>query len=198
MTSPNYYRATNFAYEVLVNNKNFSLPIDIFRIASSFIGLRIISFSEMANRFGMSFQEFIDCSPSKYGFLIRKNSNSNCAYIVYNEKKEIETIKFTIAHELGHYVLGHNSKFESESENKEANCFARNILCPVPIANDLGVANILDYINVFCISEPMANVCVDKKDVDFYYITKSLYDRIKDLLFVYMSGYTEEYIYSVR
>lgn len=195
MTNPDYYKATNLAYRVLVSKNNISLPIDIFQIAQSYTSLKIVSYSEMAKRFKISFIEFLNYAPSQYGFIMKKSLKSSRAYIVFNDKKDLETIKFTIAHELGHYIMEHNS--ESALENKEANCFARNILCPVPIANDLGLVSINDYKSVFCISEPMANVCVDKKETDFYYITKTLYSRIKDLFFIYMNGYTEEYLYGV-
>jgi len=52
-------------------------------------------------------------------------------HIIYNDSRKHARIRFTIAHEIGHIVLGHK---ESNEENEsEADFFARSLLVPIPI-----------------------------------------------------------------
>ena len=60
--------------------------------------------------------------------------------ILYNEKQSLALrIRFSVAHELGHILLGHHAETDEEKrfdrelyeiQEEEANCFARNLLCP--------------------------------------------------------------------
>ena len=50
-------------------------------------------------------------------------------FILYNDNMDINRIRFTIAHEIGHIALGHEeSNDETESE---ADYFARHLLVPI-------------------------------------------------------------------
>ena len=65
----------------------------------------------------------------------------------YNQNKSKERIRFTIAHELGHFILKHNDRTSKNILNRyslsdqetqhfetEANHFAKHLLIPFPIA----------------------------------------------------------------
>ena len=52
-------------------------------------------------------------------------------FILYNDNMDINRIRFTIAHEIGHIALGHEeSNDETESET---DYFARHLLVPIII-----------------------------------------------------------------
>lgn len=83
----------------IVSNKfcNFKLPINIMEIAKN-IGLKILQ------------SDFRDESIS--GLIIPKNKEIHIA-----RKDSYERKRFSIAHEIGHYVLHYN--FGRDAENKE-------------------------------------------------------------------------------
>ena len=61
-------------------------------------------------------------------------------YIIYNDLNPVEISRFTIAHELGHYFLGHDLKYVKYAHTREvdtkpkseiqADRFAIRLLCP--------------------------------------------------------------------
>lgn len=59
--------------------------------------------------------------------------------INYNSTSSVLRQRFTVAHELGHILLGHNSSFRNininstETNEKSANIFAAELLVPLPI-----------------------------------------------------------------
>lgn len=127
--SANYEGAKSKAEQVLKENFISAPPVDVYEIARN-EGLEI-----EVKDFG---DEFNDIS----GYIkpeIRK--------IFVNERDPENRRKFTVAHELGHWIL-HRDKLESEPEKyavlyriplgrpqedpveQEANCFAANLLVP--------------------------------------------------------------------
>ncbi len=138
-----------------------SYPVDIFDVISNFHNINIVKTSECTNfskiEEGMSFR----CD-DKY-------------IIVYNDNKPPNRIKFTIAHELGHILLGHleynykdlNERTLNNVKAKfeyEADTFASNLLAP-PQMIDYAEATFNDFeystvyiANLFCISEQCAKV----------------------------------------
>ena len=137
----------------------------------------------------------MDTVPSEHGFIIR-NPRTNRVEILYNDTKDYSTIKFTLAHELGHIVLGH--KEDNDISQKEANCFARNLLCPVPVIDELELKTVNDLVIVFEVGEPMATVSLNYFESDRYYIRKDLEDTLHLQTYAYMCGYSSiEEMYGV-
>ena len=184
---PDYSIATNKAYEILSQIHPFRLETDIFHIISCFPFVAIHTYTELAQRFHLSFEEVLETVSSEYGFTIRDVRTGKCE-IYYNDRKDISTIKFTLAHELGHIVLGHTD--DDDTSRKEASCFARNLLCAVPIIDELDIQTVGDLIYIFEVGGPMAEVSLNYFDSDRYYIKKDLYDSIRAQTYAYMSGYS--------
>lgn len=115
---------------------------------------------------------------SEKGFIIREKYNTR-AFIYYNDKIDPEIIRFTLAHELGHYCLGHNT--DDSSTDKEANCFARNFLCPIPVTERFALEDISDCCNIFDVTPPAAEVVLDKRNTDRYYIESTFYSSTYQL-----------------
>lgn len=82
--------------------------------------------------------------------------------------------------------MGHEE--DDETARKEADCFARNLLCPVPVIDTLKITNINDYVGWFQISDLMAENCVKNVASDRYYIDAQLYRSVDDLIYTFMTG----------
>ena len=191
----NYILASNAVYKVL-ENYNGKLPqIDIFEIIKDYKNIRLFTYAEAANKQKCTFSHFIQSIPSAYGFTI-SDKNSNKHLVFYNDFKDDTTIRFTLAHELGHIILQHDE--DNDISNKEANCFARNLLCPIPIAREFNLRTVEDYVSCFQVSEPMAEVSLDYKSVDFNNISQYNYQMLEDKVYEYFWGYTLPELYGAQ
>lgn len=178
MISPNYKHATNMAYKTIIDNlSNFTLPIDVIGILQSLENVKLKSYSKVCTEFDYTYEELLKLFPSEYGFNLYDDKNGNYL-VLYNDFKEQTTTFFTLAHELGHIILKH--KADTDINNKEADCFARNLLCPIPIVDEVCMNNSDDYMLFFGISEPMADVSLNFQDNDRYYIKDYYYNKIKE------------------
>lgn len=141
----NYEAAIEKAKEVLSHNFIFNPPVVAEEVAKNY-GLRVGYYIFLPERRNVS------------GFISNRE-------IVINDEESPQRKNFTIAHELGHYLLGHVGKEGydvlyrqpiAEPTNKpmeqEANCFAANLLVPeymlkkylaeYPFATNYQLANI--------------------------------------------------------
>lgn len=190
---PDYYIATNKAYATLIKYKVFSFPISPKIIIRQLSNVAIHTYSDLAKRMGISREVFLDyLSSSEHGFTARQRDKYA---VFYNEQKDDTTIRFTLAHELGHIILGHIE--DGKRENKEANCFARNLLCPVPIIKEMNIQTEKEYTEAFNISEPMAYCAIQNLKSDFYYITKENYNIYNDKVYSHYTGMSFAEMYSV-
>lgn len=184
INAPDYHVATNAAYELLIEQDILELPVNLNKL----IYLRrqnthLTTYSQMAARFSMTVSDYKDLVPSELGFTM-KMGNRN--YILYNEEKGYCTNRFTIAHEIGHIMLGH--KTDDSVAEREANCFARNLLCPVPVINGFNITKIDDYMGWFHVSDLMAENSIKNISSDRYYIKDHLYSIVDNLIYTYMTG----------
>lgn len=190
---PDYKKATNAAYELLIQYEGKLPVIDVFSIALFYPRVRIHTYSEIAEKMGIDYCTFLKkYASSEHGFTFYDRTK-NGYIIFFNERKDEPTIRFTIAHELGHIALKHEK--ECGLTNREANCFARNLLCPVQISDGFGVQTIQDYVNCFGSSEPMAEATISCRKSDEYYITRENYNKFNDVVYCYFSGYTLAELY---
>lgn len=154
---PNYKKAEKAAHQLLQLNNVQKLPVKVKKLSKLFPNLRIKSYSWFADKTGMTIQEVSDFANSDEGCCYYKKS-TNKYLILYNDQvKNLGRIRWTIAHELGHFMLKHNeisnrstlgrstlSKDEYDVFEKEANCFARELLAPPTIIIQLGKVSISD------------------------------------------------------
>ena len=190
---PDYNKATNAAYEILQKYDGGFPQIDISQLLSSFPNVKVHTYSEIASLIGVSVPVFIEeYAESDMGYTVFDKAKKR-ALIYYNDIKSETTIRFTIAHELGHIVLGHTE--DNSVTDKEANCFARNLICPVPIRDELGLVTLNDYCLAFDISDRMAQVVIDMNSNDAYYISENNYGAVNDKVYCYFTGCTLEQLY---
>ena len=174
---PDYVKATNAAYELLLSLKINRLPIDINSVIKKLPDVRLKTYGEICTQTNMQFNEFITEVGSEYGYLNRRYKKGVCQYIIlYNEIKSLETKRFTIVHELGHIILNHVK--DDRISAQEANSFTRNFLCPIPIAIEKRLFTCTDYVNTYNISPIAAEVSVAFRRTDFNNITMDNYFNI--------------------
>jgi Zn-dependent peptidase ImmA (M78 family) len=130
-----YKIARDMSWQVLIAVKADCLPIRLSVIAK-FYGIQILSYAHTNI-----------VAPSDDGFSLKKDGR---CIIYYNEKKPLHRQRFTIAHELGHCLLGHLKDIDqtfcrntesdvSDPMEQQANVFARDVLMPAIVLHSLGV-----------------------------------------------------------
>jgi len=183
---PDYKKATNSAYELLTLRTSFSLATNVFAIVEELLeNCKLLTYGQVCFLYGYTPGMLLEAS--EYGFSIVKG---NRRIILYNEAVPLGCIRFTIAHEIGHYVLKHQDEQDAGAE-KEANCFARNLLCPVPVVFCMGLETAQDYVSMFDVTPKMATVSFDKKKSDRYYITKDLWNLTAEMVDAHMMGFAD-------
>lgn len=94
---------------------------------------------------------------------INYDFNKNKYIIIVNKDHHPNPQRFTVAHELGHYMLNHGNKIDTlypdinDSDEIEANKFADELLMPSGVLRHLilkhGIANVTTLAHKFWVSE---------------------------------------------
>lgn len=182
-SNPDYKTATNAAYKVLAERDWFSFETNVFGIIEQLENCRLYTYA-LAN-FWYDIPLDVLQANSEYGFSITRNDQR---IIYYNETMPLPCVRFTLAHEIGHAVLGHKNADDPVAE-KEANCFARNLLCPVPVASAMQLESASDYASVFNVSNQMARVAIDRRKSDAYYLNNTYSEIIHNKVYAFNMGY---------
>lgn len=181
---PNYQKAQEVAYSILKASHNNIFPVSPNDIINALPNLRTVSYSHFAKTHGISIKEACDLLGSNDGVTwnkIRLDQN----IIFYNDKVASKNRRrFTLAHELGHYLLGHtrDANFQvacehiddSNNENydvyeKEANYFAKRLLVPLPI-----VYKLLDLLPSHSISSQDISSVFEVSDSTASYVIENM------------------------
>ena len=151
--TPDYKISLEKSYELLEDADISEIPVDLNKIIDCFSNeISVKTYSEYMNDANCSLQDVIDFFDSNLGACSYR-PDTNKYIIYYNDVDKTENwIRFTIAHELGHIFIGHHqmygvdvlsrkgvSKNKYEELEKEANNFARNLLSPAPLAEQVVV-----------------------------------------------------------
>lgn len=143
MNYDDYKRARDLSWRVLLDTGTQELPVKISRICGAY-GVTLRSYqagAPLIRELGLEAQ----CGVSD-GFTVR--SDGRC-YVFYNMEQSPGRVRFTIAHELGHILLGHLGDGEHTIYNREpsqedapaehtANVFASRLLAPACVLHALG------------------------------------------------------------
>ena len=166
--------------------------------------VRTCSYSKFAIKSNMTISQTCDYFDSKFGVVAYLRAHEK--YVIYYNDTFYNTglTRFTIAHELGHIFLNHHqdantdillreniSKSQYDKFEREANCFARNLLSPIPL-----VERITD------IAHPQsANEIMEAFDISYKaaHTRKNLYStdkyRITSDDYIYFNKYRISYGY---
>lgn len=165
ISKPNFNKAEQTAINLLREGKFTELPIKVKEIANIFNNLKIRPYTWFAKKRGLSLEEVCLFAESEEGCCYYQKKNHKYL-ILYNDNiANPGRRRWTIAHEIGHYVLKHNeltnktilsrsslSNDEYKTFEKEADCFARSLLAPSSILFALRKFNAQDISKWFDLS----------------------------------------------
>lgn len=141
-----YKKARDTAWDVLINCSIGELPVNLKNVASSY-GIYVYSYKTAIMKGLISIDEAIGDSYSK---VIGKDN-----YIFVSNIKSGNEVRFDIACEIGHYVLGHKIYGRPKTSNKfskndyEAYIFARDLLMPAAVLYGMCIHS-AEKIQEFC------------------------------------------------
>lgn len=119
-----YKNARNSAWQTLLDLNITSLPVDVISICST-LGINVIKNSEIN-----------ELKSNESGVCLFENDEW---YIIFDDTSSKERARFTIAHELGHILLGHPMRYKYYSHSidaskpdveVEADIYASRLLAP--------------------------------------------------------------------
>lgn len=188
------------AYKVITNSSITTLPINIKKLIKSYksSGLHIMTYTSFSKQRRISMEEVVMFADSKDGCLWKRNDGTYL--ILYNDTVEyIPQIRFTLAHELGHFILKHHDKTDDSILSRgglsdtvhrhfemEANYFAKRLLAPIPLIDQytkLWKENDSQHISkIFYISPPVAERIVDEinqryENIKIFYQTHEMISK---------------------
>lgn len=126
---PDMARAETAACELILR-ENLSLPVRPMALLRA--RARLCAYEEAAEWLGLSAAEFERRYGGADAFTVRRGGEW---LVCYRADGRPTRLRFTLAHELGHVVLGHESG--RPAEEREADHFASCLLCPTPVCRRL-------------------------------------------------------------
>lgn len=170
---PRYAYARQRAYRLLCELAIDRLPVDPWKVAAAFPNVHICKWTDLRD----------NCHDKDPLFINKEGADAKTQHlrgqsdylVVYDDSKEnYQRIRWTIAHEIGHIVLGHLTTFEatalcrgslSEMEymvlEREADTFAVNLLAPMTIIKRLpSIQTKSDFMKLCELSENASDNCM--------------------------------------
>lgn len=122
-----------------------TFPIDCFAILSHY-GIRTITYCEVKNNNPELYQAIANYSNDAFRFRMS---------VYYNSSNSSGRIRFSLMHELGHYILDHRE--ECLNNENEADCFASYMIAPRVAIDHLCLSTADDLHDIFGLSYAAAN-----------------------------------------
>jgi hypothetical protein len=194
MQIPRFSEITTFAYKELIRCSCKTLPIRLTDFADN-TGEKIIlvSFQEYIKISGLDIQieDLTLGADFNDGYAI-KELRQGLRMVLYNAQTNARRLWYTIYHEVGHLICGHNK--HGDIEEVEANFFASQLLMPNAVIRYLAdkkyaVTNsfLMDCFGVSCEAA--------KKKMDYLnnygYVFRNTYDD--DLIALFIDGLERQY-----
>ncbi len=172
-TKIRYNYIKNVVNKLFIKFKICSYPVDMANIFSKFKNCKVVPYSYYEKKYNLSENEVIEYFGSDEGCTVY-NSEKNRYLVFYNDSnfhhKSHHRIRWTIAHELGHILLGHliisdnvkifdNNLADEEYDwlEAEANRFASLLLANPIILYKLGIRDNNDIANICELSDIASN-----------------------------------------
>lgn len=136
---------TFILYKILETYEEFGIKCFPFNCSDLIVGkgYRVFSYRELKNHSPELYELCVSFSDEAYTEPITHT-------VAYNQANPYSRISFSLAHELGHIILGH--PYKDEGFEKEANYFASNILAPRIAIHYAHCQNAADVSHVFGLS----------------------------------------------
>lgn len=179
MNYENYKKSRNAAWEILLACRVDALPVDLNAVLRH-LDVRVYAYSrsrELLEAAGLT-----EAAKQVSGLTFFAGAKP---VILYNDVELPQRIRFTVAHELGHIVLGHVLPGDHTRQNREpqpgdspmeqaANRFAADLLAPACVLWGLDLHRAEDIARVCKISIQAARYRAERMEI--------LYQRNKFLL----------------
>lgn len=203
-----YKKAVKKSIDVLIDEHITIFPVDPIAIVNSY-GWRIMTYTEMSKICHCTVRDISDA----LGSTDAVTKKDGLSYVILYNDTRINTpdrIRFTIAHEIGHILLGHvkpsvtkklqtggwNGGFDKYLYKKlecEANCFARNLLCPAVVLAQIESFNKNLIMDVFKISKKAADARVDFYCDDIGYTDEEMSAQMVRLFGFFINKIVSDY-----
>lgn len=153
------------AWDVLLKCGICELPVDLRKVCKG-LGIGLFSYSQgysIIQKLGL-----VHHTIGADGFLFQADGVS---IAFYNQQQPLTRRNFTIAHEIGHFALGHacidgavrrEPGNKNDPEEKEANLFSSMLLAPTCVLRGMKVDSAYSIENLCAISYQAANISWDK------------------------------------
>lgn len=139
------------AYEVLIDRRRFIFPLDVFELCKD-MNITLVKYSSLNDE-----SRKLCLKRSDNGFY---SFTPNNPVIFYNDMITTKAnIRFTIAHEIKHYVC-HDLE-ETDDVEILANHFAITLLCPKVLLVYYNITNLFQIMDYFDLSQDSARHVVD-------------------------------------
>ena len=181
--TPDFDKAATKAMEILIENGITETPIIPLPILKNYPGVRVISFTKMADEIGITRHDLVPLFGQNMDAATFKVDVPGIDYVVvYNMRLPTDIIWRAVARELGHIVLGHDgSTRPADVRLAEALCFAHHLISPRPIIRMLQDAFPLTM-NVLTATTGCSHECVDElQTIPGAKVPKELNTQVKNL-----------------
>lgn len=180
-----YVDARDLTWKILVDNNITAFPVDI----KDLINKHNIILTQ--NTEAKPILEKVGISEIKDACALRLKEN----YIIYNPDTHPQRLRFSLAHEFGHIILGHIKKNsitpeKTEYNEEQANIFASRILAPAIVGKIENLDTKHKIMEFFGISEESAAIRLER------FLT--LFERNKFLTSPLENQYCEMYLNSKK
>ena len=159
-----YKKVRNKTWEVLLNCKINSLPVNLAAVAIQY-DIKIIPYSSTSFVHALK-QEAL----SGDGF--SENVKDKKIIFINDRISNNSRRRFTLAHELGHCILGHpidniqfrtNEFYDSKQAlEAEANVFARDLLMPAVVLAKMDIHNVDEIVKLCKVSNQSATIRAER------------------------------------
>lgn len=152
LTWRDYEKMKRLAADIFRDYDIHSFPIDPFDVCKK-MGIRVIPYSSLGPKTALLFEKiFSQDAFSKFFW------DESKFVVFYNDQAPNVRIRFSISHEIKHYVNGDFVKEKTDvKDEKAADYFASYFLAPTPICYLIGVRDVYDIMDFFHVSEPCAS-----------------------------------------
>lgn len=164
-----FFRAAKAVEALIETNYIDEFPLPIKEIIDNDPTINLFTFKEFCNMTGYELDELINYGGSDEAFHIKKG---NKFAIIYNENVYKKRLRFTLAHEYGHYIMEHKGmgykqtpilqdRNRTKLEEYEANSFASCLLFPLNVRYKYGhIISAADASDMFDISYRAAEIAL--------------------------------------
>gem|GEM_PF-1256478 len=173
-------------YEIYERARIGALPVSPTEAARAF-GIKTVNYSDICEIYCRSRRELYGMS--LYGFSFEENGRRIIAVneLTCGERRR----RFTIAHELGHCLLGHISEFggarPAAAQEHDADSFAAELLAPLSVLKMCGVSS----------AEELARVCGLSRsaaEIRFAELKRSSVNSDELRVIMRFSGFIDKYL----